>query len=206
LDSELLNYKKLLVGFLAVMMSGIATADDLLPAASYRKPDVDLSRYTKLLITPLDLSDVKVLRPPLAKDDQRSWVFKRQDRRAVERLFSEIISDELTKNDGYQVVEELDDDVLQVEIEILSIMPSIRPGRSPMANKIVTLGSGDVVGTAELRDSKTRELLLLLEGEKTIGKEYKVFNRENNLSNIKHLFSTWGKRLRALMDLIHDKE
>ena len=205
MDSEFLSYRKLLVGFLVIMIAGVATADDLLQTASYRKPDADLSRYTKLLIAPLDMSDVKILRPPGAKDDHRKWVFKYQDRRSTERLFSEIISEALTKNDGYRVVEEPDDDVLQIEIEILSITPYVRPGTGARKGKITTLGSGEVVGTAELRDSRTRELLLLVEGEKTIGEEYKVFNRENNLSNIEHLFSTWGKRLRSLMDQIHDK-
>ena len=50
MNSQLLKYKNLPVSLLVIRISVIAVADDLLPTTSYLKPDVNLSKYTKLLI------------------------------------------------------------------------------------------------------------------------------------------------------------
>ncbi len=52
---------------------------------------------------------------------------------------------------------------------------------------------------------KTRELLILVEGERTIGDEYKKLSRENHIANIKSLFATWGKKVRKALDKAHGK-
>jgi hypothetical protein len=69
----------------------------------------------------------------------------------------------------------------------------------------VTLGSGEVTGTAELRDSTSRALLILLEGERVAGEEYKQFTAENNIYNLRAMFTAFAMRLRVAMDKVHGK-
>ena len=70
---------------------------------------------------------------------------------------------------------------------------------------IETLGSGDLVFSAEFRDSKTRELLVLVEGERPIGEKYRKLSPENHLKNISSLFEKWGGKIRDAMDEDHAK-
>ena len=99
------------------------------------------------------------------------------------------------------------DNVIQVEVELLSIMPFIRPGKreSSEGQAYVTMGSGEVNAKIELRSSLSRELLLLLEGEKTVGKEYKEHTDANIVANLEGMFTRFAKRLRASMDKVHSK-
>ena len=90
-------------------------------------------------------------------------------------------------------------------MELLSITPFVKPGppASDGEHVISTLGSGDVVVSAEFRDSTTRELLILIEGERTIGEEYKELSRENHIKNVQGLFTKWGKKIRQTLDAAH---
>jgi hypothetical protein len=114
---------------------------------------------------------------------------------------------ELGGEGGYPLVYAPGKGVLEVDVEILSVMPWIRPGSNGMKDgmQVTTLGTGELTAAVELRDSTNRELLLLLEGEKSVGDEYKEFTRENNVSNIENMFKSFGKRLRAAMDRVHGK-
>jgi hypothetical protein len=99
------------------------------------------------------------------------------------------------------------DDVLEIDLELLSIMPYVRPGSdgSDDGHEIVTLGSGEITGTAELRDSMSRALLILIEGERVAGEEYKQFTKDNNIANLHSMFAAFGMRLRVALDKVHGK-
>src|SRR5210317_553183 len=113
----------------------------------------------------------------------------------------------LTGNDGYPLVYAAGKDVIEVEVELLSITPWLKPGGDESLEGYVvkTLGSGEVTGRVELRDSMTRELLLLIEGDKAVGEKYTEFTRANNVSNVEAMFTSFAKRVRAAMDRVHGK-
>ena len=86
-------------------------------------------------------------------------------------------------------------------------MPYIRPGKreTTQGQTYVTLGSGEVSAKIELRSSESRELLLLLEGEKTVGTEYKDHTDANIVANLEGMFKRFATRLRNSMDRVHGK-
>jgi hypothetical protein len=182
-----------------------AESDPLEP--TWVKPDVQWAQYTKFLITPLDVSDVKLLRPPWAEDDPKDWSIEDEDLQLLQNIFRDIMRTTLEANDGYSVVHVAGDGVLQVEVELLSIMPYIRPGKreTSQGQQYVTLGSGEVNAKSEFRDSQSRELLLLLEGEKTVGQEYKEHTDSNIVANLEFMFGNFATRLRKAMDRVHGK-
>ena len=204
---DFLNRGKLLIG-LAVMLfcsALYAESDPLEP--TWVKPDVEWAQYTKFLVTPLEVSDVKLLRPPWAEDDPKEWSIEDEDLQLLQNVFRDIMKNALEENDGYAVVHVAGDDVLQVEVELLSVMPYIRPGKreTSQGQQYITLGSGEVNAKSEFRDSQTRELLLLLEGEKTVGKEYKEHTDANIVANLEYMFGNFATRLRKAMDRVHGK-
>ena len=197
---------KLIVGLMLLLLSGSLFAAKPLPA-SYVKPGVDLSTYNKVLIKPLNMDNIEVLKPVWEQDNDDVWTFEPENVEAIQEWFMDAMQEEVEKKGGYPMVSQPDSDVMRIEVELLSITPYVKPGTPANDGKFKTqtLGSGDVVVSAEFRDSTTRELLILIEGERAIGTEYKKLSPENHTANIKGLFARWGKVIREGLDKAHNK-
>jgi hypothetical protein len=171
------------------------------------KEGVDWSRYTKFLVKPLNIDDVKVVKPPYAQDDPSEWTLDIQDLEAMQAMFRDVMKETLEGNGGWPLVYADGKDVLEVEVEILNIMPWLKPGGDEdlAGYEVKTLGSGEITARVELRDSSTRELLLLIEGDKAVGEKYKEFTLENNTSNVKGMFGRFATRLRNSMNRVHGR-
>lgn len=175
------------------------------PGLTWQRPDVDFSKYSKIQIEPLDLRDVKVLKPAWEEDDLTQWTFTPEATETIQNMYMEIMSRELSKDGGFSLVAEDGEGVLQLELEFLSITPYIKPGVADSDGHVIqTLGSGDVVVSAELRDSRTGTLLFLVEGERKIGTKYRELGPESHVANVEETFATWGQRLRRHLDDAHD--
>jgi hypothetical protein len=196
-----------LIAMSLLFFSGTAMAQKTNQPASYVKPGVDLSVYKKAMVKPLNMDNIEVLKPVWEQDNDEVWSFQAEDAQAIQEWFLDAMQEELETNGGYALVSAPAADVIRIEVELLSITPYVKPGTPASDGKfeISTLGSGEVVASAEFRDSTTRELLILVEGERTIGDEYKELSRENHIANVKGLFANWGKRVREALDKAHGK-
>lgn len=192
--------RKLLPGLLLLLFAGSLLAASTIPA-TYIKPDLDLSKYKKVLVKPLNLKNIEVLKPAWEQGSPEEWSFADGSGAEVQKLFMDAMHQQLEVIGGYALVSESGADVLRIEVEVLSITPYVKPGTESGedGHEIETLGSGDLVISAEFRDSQTRELLVLVEGERTIGDEYKKLNRENHIENLSKLFSEWGVKISAAL-------
>jgi len=195
-----------LLGFLVLLVGSLAIGQTPEPGLIWQRPDADFSTYSKIHIEPLDLSDVKVLKPVWEQQDLTEWTFTPRATETIQSMFMEIMSRELSKDGGFPLVAEDGEGVLQLEIEFLSITPYMKPGASDADGHVIqTLGSGDVVVSAELRDSRTGNLLFLVEGERKIGSEYRELSRESHIANVEETFAAWGQRLRRHLDAAHGR-
>jgi hypothetical protein len=197
--------RKLAPGLVLLLCAGSLLAETTIPA-QYVKPGIDLGKYNKVMVRPLELDDIEVIKPPWEQANPDVWTFEEGTGVAVQKLFMDAMQKELEGNGGYPIVSESADDVLRIEVEILSITPYVKPGSvtGDEGYEIETLGSGELVVSAEFRDSNTRELLLLVEGERTIGDEYKKLSRENHTENLSNLFTTWGIKIREALNADRD--
>lgn len=204
---SLVSFRRGLIATLAAaLFSTSLMADDVIKP-TWVKEGVDWAKYTKFLVQPLDIEHVQVVRPPWAEDDPKEWTLEIEDLQGIQSIFRDSMKDVLTANGGYPVVYAPADDVLEVEVEILSIMPWLRPGSGSEVEgmQVKTLGSGELTASVELRDAKTRELLLLIEGDTAVGQQYKEFTLQNNVDNITAMFTGFAQRLRNSLDQVHDK-
>lgn len=193
--------QKLIPGLILLLFSSLVLGKDTVPT-TYVKPGIDLTSYTRVLLKPLNVDNIQVLKPEWEQADTKKWELQIEDLAAIQELFMNSMRKELESNGGYALVQEPAANVLRIEVEVLSITPYVRPGTSDKRRKykIETLGSGDLVFSAELRDATTRELLILVEGDTTIGDEYRELSVENHMKNLAGLFSKWGKRVREVLD------
>jgi len=196
---------KIITGLVLILATGALVAGE--KPASYVKPDADLSVYKRVMVKPLIMDNMEILKPTWEQDNEEVWAPNPENRPMVQEWFMDAMQKELEEKGGYAMAGEPADDVIRIEVEILSVTPYVKPG-TPFSDgqfEISTLGSGDVMVSAEFRDSTTRELLIVAEGKRTIGDEYKELNRENHIANIKSLFTTWGKKVRKALDKAHGK-
>ena len=195
---------KLLAGLMLVLFSASALAQ---AEPTWVRDGVDWSQYSKFLVKPLNVDDVKLVRPPWAEDDPEEWELQIESLEAIQAIFRDQMKEGLSGNNGYPLVYAAGPGVLEVEVEILSIMPWIRPGSDGTKDgmQVTTMGTGELTASVELRDAKNRELLLLLEGEKSVGEEYKEFTTANNVANVENMFKSFALRLRTAMDKVHGK-
>lgn len=197
---------RLTLVLILLLVSSSLMAARLLPA-SYVKPGVNLSDYTKVLVKPLDMDNVEVLKPVWEQDNDEEWSFNPENRVQIQEWFMDAMQSQLEEKGGYAMVSKPANDVMRIEVEVLSVTPYVKPG-TPYNDgkfKTSTLGSGDIVISAEFRDSKTRELLILVEGERPIGTEFKKLSPENHEKNIKNMFDSWGMKIRKALDEAHGK-
>jgi len=195
---------KLITGLMLLLVTGAVMAKNTIPA-TYVKEGVDLSVYNKVMVKPLSLDNVEVLKPVWEEGNDDIWAFNPENRSAIQKWFLDAMQQEIEVNGGYKLVTSSGADVMRVEVEVLSITPYVKPGTqsSDSDHVISTLGSGDIVISAEFRDSKTRELLILVEGERTIGEKYRELSAENHIKNLKGMFTKWGKKVREALDKAH---
>ena len=194
----------LITGLMLLLVTGAVMAKNTIPA-TYVKEGIDLSVYNKVMVKPLSLDNIEVLKPAWEEGNDDIWAFNPENRSDIQKWFLDAMQQEIGGNGGYPLVNASGDDVLRVEVEVLSITPYVKPGTqsSDSDHVISTLGSGDIVISAEFRDSKTRELLILVEGERAIGEEYRELSAENHIKNLKGMFTQWGKKVRETLDKAH---
>jgi len=197
--------RKLVPGLVLLLFSGSLLAASTIPA-TYVKQGLDLTKYKKVLVKPLNISNIEVLKPAWEQGSPDEWSFEGGSGASVQKLFMDAMHQELEVAGGYPLVSKSGADVLRIEVEVLSITPYVKPGTESghEGHEIETLGSGELVISAEFRDSQTRELLILVEGERSIGDEYKTLNRENHVENLKNLFSAWGEKIAHALSEGHD--
>lgn len=197
----------MLLGLLCLVLSAVTVADDKGLDPTWVKEGVNWKQYSKFRVKPLDVDDVKIVRPPWAEDDPKDWSFESRDPEIVQSIFRDAMKSGLEANGGWPVVHNRGADVLEIEVEILSIMPYVRPGGGTTSDgyELMTMGSGELTARVEFRDSSTRELLLLIEGEGVVGDEYKAFTFDNNIANLEKMFGGFAQRVRTAMDAVHGK-
>ena len=162
----------------------------------YERPDTDFSQFEKLLINDLDLSDTLILPPPWLAEKAFEWKASEKNREHLRQEFMVSMREQITGNDGYEIVAEPGPGVLQLSVKIVSFMPYAEQ----KDKKAVTLGSGEMIIHVETRDSQTGELLGMYEGPQEAGKEYQKNTDFTKQKNVKMLFDSWGRRVRLALD------
>jgi len=164
----------------------------------YIQEDLDLGKYTKVLVADLKVGYARVIAPPWYDDEDkgaRKWQLTAKDVKFLRQSYREAMIEALEANDGYPVVEEGGTDVIIIDIEIVTLMPYARKGEN-----VQVRGFGELVAQATIRDGATGELIAIFEGSQNVGSEYQQNTRLNAENDLRNLFDVWGARVRAVLD------
>ena len=165
-----------------------------------RPPGVDYSQYDKLIINDLDISDTKILPPPWAADKPFKWKVSDRNVAALQKEFHASMVDQVSGNNGYDIVAEPEEGAIEMTLTIISFMPY-----AERKEKVVTKGSGEMHISVEVRDALSGQLLAIYEGTQEVGKDYNENTDFSRQENLKKLFDSWGARLRIALDEDHGR-
>ena len=187
-----------------LMLAGVilplqaVTAADTEVRVSVIQPDTDFSKYDKFMIQPLDIGETRLVPPPWIEGKAgkpRPWKIGKKNADFMQQQYYDAMKNQLQELGGYTLVDEADDDVLSVEIEIVSLTPW-----ASEKDAVITLGSGEMTFRAEIRDSMTWENLVVYEGDTPVGKDYQEFTEYSVDQNVNALFNQWGEFLRLALN------
>jgi hypothetical protein len=166
-----------------------AQTDELAP--TYVKPNVDLKPYTQLLITPLNLTDARIVPPAWVENPSpREWDLTRQNQEALRSAYASAVREGIESAGRYKVVTSPAPGTLQVEVRLISLTPWAARGE-----RAETLGTGSLTFEAHVRDAGTAELLAIFSGTQNVGQNYQentAFNRE---AGVTEHFRNWGRNI-----------
>lgn len=160
----------------------------------YAKPNVDLSRYDKVLLAPVSI----------AYQRSSAELTNRQVAR-MRREFRGALEDELMEG-GYALAAEPAQEVLLLEASIVDLYVN-RPTR-PSAGRavILTATSGEMTLMGELRDSSSGEVLVRFSDRERPRSYWQRSTSISEWSEARRAFRFWAGILREGMDRFHDDE
>ena len=173
--------------------------------AVYRKPGVDVSRYDKLLLRPIEVAFAKDWNPERGSGSalyQMAPPDRERIKSELATAFVEVFKKELEKG-GYRIVDTSGPDVLEIRAALVNIYitaPDVSmqtAGRS----RTFTADAGEMTLIAEIHDSVTGELLSrAYDRKEDMGGTWQWTNSITNAAKAKDAMRIWANTLRSALD------
>ena len=191
---------------------GLKRVIDSKAAIAYVKPGVDFSAYDRFMI----LDCYVAFKKDWQKDynrDQRSTSGKVTDkdmeriRNEMAKVFREVFVEELTENDGYELVDEPADGVLLIRPAIIDLVATAPDTQSAGRSYTFVDSRGAATLFIELYDSVSGEVLARAVDRKADRSHGTMqwATRTGGRADAKRILRKWAGWLRERMDEIHGK-
>jgi hypothetical protein len=191
-----------------VSFDGLHLQESEKAAIVYAKPDADLSVYKRFMLLDAYVAfrknwqrDTKVGGRRVSNKDME------RIKTEVAKLFHETFQETMEEDDGYQLVDKPDDDVLIFRPAIIDL--DITAPDIPVAGRVTNYvaSAGEATLYLELFDSVSGEILMRIVDRKAM-RNYGYARWANSVTNrqdARKLFKGWAGMLREGMDSIHKK-
>jgi hypothetical protein len=192
----------LLFSLLGIVFSASVSAQKLTEV--YVGAETDLSDYSKVILRDLVTQGAQIIPPVWVQGDERDphkWALSKKNVRLLQEGFQAAIKEELEGNDGYPVVTDESDGVLEIRVGLISLTPYARRGE-----KVITKGSGEIRIQVTLRNAMTGVLLAIYEGDQQVGDQYQENTDLASRKDAQALFVVWGQKIRKALDDAHGKK
>ncbi len=186
-----------------VTYDGLHRVDNSKSQVVYIKPDIDLSRYDKLLLEGLGIQYRPV--DPQNRYDRNAEEFPltESQKENIRIAVTEAILEELGKSRYFTIVDKPGRDVLRIRLGLSDVVSRVPP-RNHSSESFYLTNLGGALLVMEYSDSRTNEVLARVADRQEI--EPAVMTESNavtNRSEVKRLIRTWGVRIRDGLDELH---
>jgi len=167
-------------------------------------PGAKFSRYKKLFVEQLDMTDVSIRQPSARKiADEKPWVLSDADRRFYQEKYTEALMNNLLGDTVYTTAIQAGADVLTVSAKVVEIAPLASKddlkGR-PTNVKVYSEGMGTMTLELTLYDSISGKPLAIITDQRDLGRIWEENNRTSNNVQVRLAFDQWLGNLRRELD------
>ncbi len=179
-------------------------------AIAYVDPDADFSRFTHVMVDPLGVDHVEIIQPgrtAATRTTSSDWVLEEKDKQALRDAFAKAMRTQLEEKGDYPIVTEPGGHVLRISAALTAIAPNAPKddsrSRSVGRSRVYSEGMGTVYISVGFSNSESGEVLALVKDDKEGSSTWGVNNSVANLSEVRFMFNSWARAIRARLDIIH---
>ena len=188
-----------------VSVDGLVRVDNAVVPVAYRKPDMDLTPYTRFMLDPVEVAyqkDPGNLRRSRGGSDD-NFALSPSQMETLKSMFQEAVVEALTKDDGYELTTEPAPDVLRITASLIDLVVSVPTDRAGR-QQVYTRSYGLVSLIVELRDSQTGEILARAADRRDPTRDTSMslahVSPTYMRSDTRRLFEHWATLLRERID------
>lgn len=191
---------------LAVPFDNLVAVEDAQVAVAYIDPNADFSVFKRAMILDTFVS----FRSGWERDQQRGTRGTRISSNDMERiktrvseLFNSVFIEALESDDGFEVVNEPDYDVLLIRAAIIDLDIAAPDTSSATRSRTYTADSGAATLYIELYDSVSGQIIgraFDRQAARNPGSLMRWTNRASNTADARRVFSSWANSLRGFLD------
>jgi len=198
-----------------ITADGLVKVDNSVMGAAWVQPDLDLQPYTKMMIDDVVVAykkDPEGRRrdSPGGAGGERNFALSSSQMDVLKNLFQEAVVKELTKDNGYQLVDTPAPDVLRISCYLMDLVVKV-PTTEGAAGRSQTFARSyaEVTVVFELHDSESQEILARVadRGDPTVTGGYSEMAAVNPAfvrSDVTRMFEYWAGLLREGVDRIYE--
>lgn len=186
------------------IMGTLNKVDNLSADMAYVDPTIDYGRYSRVLITPLDLDNVEIIQPDrntsMLNRYNEEWALTAEDKQRLQEAFTTSMERALSEGGAYGIADTAGDDVLIIEAMITTIAPSGPKddvaSRGIGRSRVFTQGSGGMSIAVMFADGDSGEILAVVKDTRTSDNStWGMNNSVTNMAEARRYFNNWSKRI-----------
>ncbi len=191
-----------------VSVDGLHRVDNSVMALAYMKPDIDLRRYTALMIDPVDVAYQRDPQGARRATDvgarNQNFELSSSQMEDLKSWFQEAVEEALTSDGGYRIVDTPGPDVVRISAELLNLVVRIPTQASAGRSRTFASSYGEVTLVVEARDSETGEILARAADRRdptgNSGRDLVEVSRVFVRAETQRLFQYWAEIMRDRLD------
>lgn len=184
--------------------AGLNAAEKTHFDGTFIAPGAQFSKYKKLFVEQLDLSDVKVRKQSSSNTfDDTPWELNDEDRRYYQERYTEALMNNLIADGTYSTAMQSGTDVLTVSAKVVEIAPLASKddtkGR-PTNMEVYSEGMGTMTLEITLYDSVSGKPQAIITDQRDLGRLWEKNSRASNNVQVRIAFDHWLRMLRKELD------
>lgn len=195
-----------------ISVDGLYRVDNSVMALAYVKPDLNLQIYTKVRLGEIRVAYRKDpegrRRATTGMPEERNYALSPSQMDVLKDLYREALVKELTKDDGYQLVDVPGPDVLHIEAYVIDLVIKVPTQTTAGGQRGGVSSYAEVTAVLELYDSESQEILARLadRGDPTSSAGWASIEPGFVKADLTRLFEYWAGLLRQGLDRIREVE
>lgn len=189
-----------------VTVDGLVRVDNAVVPVAYRKPDMDLTPYTRFMLDPVEVAyqrDPGNRRRSGGAGANDNFALSPSQMETLKGMFQEAVVAALTKGDGYELTTEPGPDVLRITAALVDLVVRV-PTQPDGRQRNFTRSYGLVTAVLELRDSQSGEILARAADRRDPTRDTSAGLAQVSTpfvrSDTSRLFAHWADLLRERLD------